>query len=74
MNDLLGFYLKELREKQGLSLKEAAENIGSLSFEVIARWERGEVVPPLGLAAQIAATYGVSEDEVKEILLDAGDS
>ena len=68
MSVQLSIYLRELRVFQGLSLNDAASQIGVGDKAVIEAWETGKETPSLNLCDRIAKTYEVSEDEIFEVL------
>ena len=53
-------YMKELRQKAGLTQAELAERVG-IGMNTIARYERGEMAPSIQIAHGIAEALGVSE-------------
>ncbi|MCB9796515.1 MAG: helix-turn-helix domain-containing protein [Alphaproteobacteria bacterium] len=61
-----GQYIKELRERSGLSLRRAAEHLG-VSFGYIQRLETGGRArkPDFELIERLAALYGVRRSEVE---------
>ena len=56
-------YMKELRQKAGLTQAELAERVG-IGMNTIARYERGEMAPSIQIAHGIAEVLGVSEAEL----------
>lgn len=59
MTELFPYRLRELREKRRMSRKTLGELCG-LSKNTIARYERGDRVPTIEAAAQIAEFFDVS--------------
>lgn len=55
--------LRELREKRRVSRRILAELCG-LSKNMVSRYERGERVPSIDEAAQLADYFGVSLDDL----------
>lgn len=55
--------LRELRERRGMTRKTLAECCG-LSKNTIARYERGERMPTLEAAAEIADFFGMTIDQL----------
>ena len=55
--------LRELREKRGVSRRILAELCG-LSKNMVSRYERGERVPSIDEAAQLADYFGVTLDDL----------
>lgn len=60
-NNLFGKRLRQLRDRQRMNQKALGELIG-LSKNMIARYERGEHIPDIQTAMQLAAFFGVSMD------------
>ncbi|MCL2860783.1 MAG: helix-turn-helix domain-containing protein [Firmicutes bacterium] len=53
--------IKELRENDGLSLRDLAEDI-SINHSTIANWERGFREPPFDTLIKIADYFDVTTD------------
>lgn len=60
---MLGEMLMQLRKKHGLSQQEVADRLG-VSRQTISNWECGLAAPALDKAAELAALYEVSLDEL----------
>lgn len=58
-----GHFLRELRQKGGLDITEAAR-LMNVSYSVLARAERGVSRPHLRYARRIAAYYGLTVSEI----------
>ena len=56
-------YMKELRQKMGLTQAELAERVG-IGMNTIARYERGEMAPSIQIAHAIAEALHVTEAEL----------
>ncbi|MCR4819303.1 MAG: helix-turn-helix domain-containing protein [Fretibacterium sp.] len=56
-------YMKELRQKAGLTQAELAERVG-IGMNTIARYERGEMAPSIQIAHSIANALHVTEAEL----------
>jgi len=54
-------YIKELREKQGLTQKELAQ-LMQVSFQTISKWENGVNFPDITHIPRLADIFGVSSD------------
>ena len=54
-------YIKELREKKGLTQKELAE-LMQVSFQTISKWENGVNFPDITHIPRLADIFGVSAD------------
>jgi ribosome-binding protein aMBF1 (putative translation factor) len=59
----LAKYLKEKREKVGLSQNRAAKLIG-LSGQFVSNWERGESAPPRRAYKKLVKAYGIDKEEL----------
>ncbi len=57
--------LQKLRKAKGFSQESLAEKLG-VSRQTVAKWESGESLPDLGIAASIAALFGVSLDSMTD--------
>ncbi|MBE2316857.1 helix-turn-helix transcriptional regulator [Solirubrobacter sp. CPCC 204708] len=66
---MLGDVIKRRCEELNLTQTELADRVG-VHVRQIRRYERGEQQPVLGVAAKLAATLGISLDELAE--LDGG--
>ena len=55
--------LVELRKKQGYSQQEIADRL-SVTRQTISNWECGQGAPALDKAAELAAIYQISLDEL----------
>jgi transcriptional regulator with XRE-family HTH domain len=58
-----GDYLRRLREAQRLGLKVVAQKAG-ISFQHLARIEKGEINTPIGTLAKVAAALGITLDQL----------
>ena len=58
-----GEYLKEQRERLGLSQSAVANKINT-SHQNISRWESGKILPSIDFCVKLADLYGVSLDEL----------
>jgi len=54
-------YIKELREKKGITQKELAE-LMHVSFQTISKWENGVNLPDITHIPRLAEIFGVSSD------------
>lgn len=57
----IGFNIRKLREKKGLTQRALADSV-FVSFQAISAWERGLSVPDLENAMRLARYFGVSVD------------
>ncbi|MGW4345587.1 helix-turn-helix domain-containing protein [Streptomyces sp. NPDC004690] len=58
-----GQKLRRFRERQGISLRGAAEIIGT-SYVVVWRWESGHAAPNVESLRKLAAFMGCTVDEL----------
>ena len=56
--------IRELREARGMSADELSRRIG-VDEATVRRWEGGEQEPDPGALRQLAAAFGVSQDELR---------
>ena len=62
---MIGENIQILRKQQNLTQEALAEKVG-VSRQTIAKWENGESVPDLKLAADLAAALDVSLDDLTQ--------
>lgn len=62
----LGEYIRELRDKKDISLREFAEKLGGLSAAFLSDIELGRRYPSEKVLRDMAKILGVSFDELKE--------
>ena len=62
-NHVTGAVIKALREKQNLTQKELAEQIG-VSDKTVSKWETGKGLPDITLLEPLAGALGVSVTEL----------
>lgn len=55
----IGHYLKELRIATGLSVEQAADQLPTISPELIADMEDGKIGPPMKLLPEIVRLYEI---------------
>lgn len=64
-DETFGQLIKKLREGKGWSLRQAAEEIGNVSFVYLSQLEAGVAKRPSEeLARRIAKTYGADEEKL----------
>lgn len=63
-----GLALKNERERRGESIRNFAKHIG-ISERMLAKYERGEIIPTASTAMLIAMTAGISADEYDPIYI-----
>jgi len=64
-----GLYIKEKRERSGLSQSEVAHELGYSSPQFISNFERGLCSPPLPALRELVDLYRLSRREVVDVLL-----
>ena len=62
----LGEYIRELREKKDLSLREFAQKLGDLSASFLSDVELGRRYPSEKVLTNMAKVLGISVDKLKE--------
>lgn len=63
--DLVRYNMRREREKNGMSISEAAAQIG-VHQNALMRWELGEVDPMAGNVVKLARLYGVTVEFLLE--------
>ena len=63
----LGFILQRLRMKEGLTIEEVADRMGSSSKTAYARYEQGKSLPGLEKLSQILKAIGSKSETTLEI-------
>ena len=63
----LGNHLFHARKKKGMSQEEVAENPG-ISRQTVSKWETDETLPDIRQSKRLAVLYGVSLDELVELI------
>ena len=66
----VGAYLKEMREKSGLTQREVSIDLGYSSAQFISNFENGIAVPPLKKLRSLVRIYGMSPDKVMDLVID----
>ena len=64
----MGRFLKEAREKAGLTQQDLAGVFRYSSSQFISNWERGLSLPPVDLMAKLAAVLRISPRDLVEEL------
>lgn len=65
----LSVFLRESRMRAGLSQAQVARRLKYGTAQFISNWERGVSEPPLKAIKILAKIYGVSADEIFEVVL-----
>lgn len=63
-----GMLLKQERERQGKSIRDFAKEIG-ISERMLAKYERGEIIPTANSAFLISSQLGISVDEYDPVYI-----
>ncbi|WP_374032879.1 helix-turn-helix domain-containing protein [Bdellovibrio bacteriovorus] len=66
----LGQILKEKRLAASLSQAEVSGHFGYSTPQFISNWERDVSAPPVDILKKIAALYGISGDEMLELMIN----
>ncbi|HRO66085.1 MAG TPA: helix-turn-helix transcriptional regulator [Pseudobdellovibrionaceae bacterium] len=64
----LGAYLREKREKKGLTQTEVASSL-KVRPQFVSNWERGLSSPPWRLLKKIVTLYGIPKNEIIRVLV-----
>lgn len=67
---VLAEFLKNRRIQKGLTQSAVAEKLGYTTSQFISNWERGISSPPMKTLKKLSKMYGVSPEEVYEIVLE----
>lgn len=67
-NSRLGDFLKEKRERAGLSQKTVSNKLGYSTAQFVSNWERGISHPPVTALKKIAHLYGITAEDLFEKL------
>ena len=67
--DLLGEFLQQKRNAAGFSQLDISTKLGYSTPQFISNWERGVAAPPINALKKIAQLYGISADELFEVVL-----
>ena len=65
----LTVFLREARERAGLTQKQVADSLEYSTAQFISSWERGEREPPMHVIHRIARLYRVEASELFEMML-----
>lgn len=73
MNDrkILANFLKSKRIEAGITQRDVAAKLGYTTPQFISNWERGLSSPPIPILRKISEMYGVSEDDLFQVVLKA---
>lgn len=64
----LGSYLRDKREKKGMTQTEVATAL-QVRPQFVSNWERGLSAPPLRLMKKIIQAYGIPKNEAVRVLV-----
>ena len=59
----IGIFLKELRNKKGMTQEQLGEMVG-VSNKTISRWETGNYMPPVDCLNMLSDIYNISINEI----------
>ena len=59
----IGWNIKDLRERRGLSQEELADMIGK-TRSAVSQYESGKIVPRMGVIEDLASAFGVTKDVI----------
>lgn len=65
----LGYKIKQLRYKAGLTQEQLAEQLG-VSAQAVSKWENAVAMPDITLLPALAGVFGVSIDELFELTVE----
>lgn len=65
---LVGRFLKQSREKVGMTQQELARRLSYSTAQFISNWERGVSLPPLDLLPKIAVNLSIPPRQLIEVL------
>jgi Predicted transcriptional regulators len=72
--EAVGIYFLELRQAQGLSQQDVADEVG-VSDRIVSAWEKGKHVPKIDVMPKLLQRLRGSWDDVKRLMLeDANDT
>jgi transcriptional regulator with XRE-family HTH domain len=69
-NKAFGEFLKEAREKKGISQAEVAKQLGYSTPQFVSNWERASSSPPVEVLKSIARIYGIAPERVLAAYLE----
>lgn len=62
-NERIRQFIKELREKNGLTQVELAERLG-VTFQAVSKWENGKNIPNMQILKKISKEFGIDIYEI----------
>ena len=65
----IGKYLKNQREKAGLSQRQVAIELGYTTAQFVSNWERGLISPPMNTMVTLVDLYKMPKKELIELLV-----
>ena len=66
----VGLFLKEGRERAGLTQRALAERLSYSSPQFVSNWERGESLPPMHVLLEIPVLLAIAPRRLVEIIAD----
>lgn len=67
---MLGGFLKKKRIDAGFSQADVADKLAYSTPQFISNWERGVSRPPISVLKKIGDLYGVSSEDLFEVVLN----
>lgn len=64
----VGRYFKKLRTDAGLTLNQAAKEMGLKKCQFIWNWEHGKSFPPMKRIKRIAKIYNTTDFEIRKVI------
>lgn len=61
----LGNYLRALRERKSLTMKDVAKGLNFSSYQLIYNMEHEKCMPPIKQVKKLAQIYGVPDKEIR---------
>lgn len=68
----IGFKIRELRKKRGITQERLAEYL-NISSQAVSKWENGSSMPDISFVPQLVSFFGVSADELFSLNKDMTD-
>jgi transcriptional regulator with XRE-family HTH domain len=66
----LGNYLRALREKKELTMKQVAKGLNFSSYQLIYNMEHEKCLPPVKQIKKLAGIYGVPDKEIRMAIVN----
>ncbi len=69
-SEKLSKFLKEHREKSGLTQSELADKLGYTNAQFVSNWERGLSAPPPKTISELVQILDLNQNALMKIILD----